>query len=128
MLKDVLFWALDNNTSKPTRAFQPPIDNILHYACKKGYLPVVKMLVEDKKMSCNAPGEYSNIYPTQRAIESRNVELLKYLKSKGATICTTYAKQLYQNMLRETDTSLAEFFISVKVFQSPWAFNILVPK
>ena len=115
MLKDVLFWALDNNTSKPTRAFQPPKDNIFHYACKKGYLPVVKMLVEDKKMSCNAPGEYSNIWPTQMAIESRNVELVKYLKSKGATICISYAKQLVQNMLWQTDTSLAEFLLECNI-------------
>ena len=49
MLKDVLFWSLDN--SKPNKSKNKQKDNILHYACKKGYLPVVKMLVEDRQMS-----------------------------------------------------------------------------
>ena len=81
MLKDVLFWTLDNN-EKPTRANnEPPKDNVLHYACKKGYLPVVKMLVEDRKMSLNDPG-HNDLLPIHVATESRNLELVKYLRKK----------------------------------------------
>ena len=117
MLKDVLFWTLDN-IDKPTRANnEPPKDNVLHYACKKGYLPVVKMLVEDRKMSLNDPG-HNDLLPVHVAIESRNVVLLKYLNSKGAKIGFTYLNLLHQNVLRQTDTSLAEFLIECSILKT----------
>ena len=116
MLKDVLFWTLDN-IDKPTRANnEPPKDNVLHYACKKGYLPVVKILVEDRKMSLNDPG-HNDLLPIHVATESRNLELVKYLRKKGATFCPKYKKLLLQKVLRHTDTSLAKFLLECKAMK-----------
>ena len=117
MLKDVLFWALDNN-DKPTGANnEPPKDNVLHYACRKGYLPVVKMLIEDRKMPYNAPGD-NNSWPIQVAIESRNVEIVRYLKrnsTKGALLSPTYGNVFVQMILEQTDTSFAKFLLECKM-------------
>ena len=86
LLKDILFWTLDNN--KSTNAGNNQLkDNVLHYACKKGYLPVVKMLVEDRKMSLHEPG-LNNLTAAQMALESRDKELLKYMAKSGVKFNT----------------------------------------
>ena len=107
MLKDILFWSLDNGRQRKSRNNNPK-DSILHYACQKGYLPVVKLLIEDRRMPHSDPGQ-NNEKPIHRAIECRNVEVLKYLISQGAKFDATHEIFIVRKVLFDNNTLFAKF-------------------
>lgn len=63
--------------------------NPLHLACEKGYLEIVKLLVEKKGLNIDqysCPGAQIYEYPLSLACKKSHFDIVKYLVEKGANI------------------------------------------
>ena len=52
----------------------------LHRACDRGYLQIVKLLIEECDADINIPDNVSGMTPLQFAIECEHLDIIKYLQ------------------------------------------------
>ena len=78
-ITDIITWILGSGSSK-----SPLANCLIHFAAHKGYIPLVKKLLDDG-VNVNSKDK-SNETPLYLASKSGNVETVRYLIESGANV------------------------------------------
>lgn len=95
-------------------------NNLVHYrhlafACQYGYLDIVKMLIEERNTSIN----YNQNYLIRNACEKGQIEIVKYLVSKGADP-TLYNNSCIKRAIINEHLELVEYLLSIGCDATKW--------
>ena len=86
MMKKVLNWCYDHTFINKMRGSKGPKNNLLHYACKEGYFPIVEMLLEENRFEDIDCLGQSGQTPLHEAAFECHYDIVKILVEKGANV------------------------------------------